>query len=401
MTTNDFYAILDLQPGATPADVRRAYRKAALRAHPDKGGTEKDFHSVALAFEALSSAAVRVVDHGLILAAERRAAAGKHEPSRRGKRSRNAGSEMRRSSQTPIAQALGHLQAVLQLMDAQQRRACILGMAAHVRAALLQFMKYSQRSYATRPTTDTTDELPRTRVRKLHVGSGDSTVRVAGLCTVKTSLRAKYKVQVYANALRLYTAEQTEVEPAIEHHIMLVRIKNAIVQECNVNPMFWQDPQRLIQICTSIVQLSGIPEEKLGLRVFAVIKAGRFLAHDCRITTHVAPLAEALETYCRILRARATSWDSFRAEWISLLCRKHLTREVAEAMVDRKRMATLDLRLKQAQRMVEGAIAQRTRKATATSRARVGMSKRGHAEKAEVQGSSAKRNCAAQRCGGG
>lgn len=226
--TNNFYAILGLVSGATPAAVRRAYRKAALLAHPDKGGIEKDFHSVALAFEALSSAPVRAVDHGLNSAGEPTVVAGKNGSSRRswtrpsssrGKHARNAGSGTRRSSHTPVAQAFGRLQAVLQLMNAPQRRACIPGMAAHVRSALLLFMKHPRKSNAIGPTTDATDELPRRRVRKLHVGFGSSTVRVAGLCTLKTAPRAKHKVQVYANALRLYTSEQTEVEPAIEYHI--------------------------------------------------------------------------------------------------------------------------------------------------------------------------------------
>lgn len=408
MTTSDFYTILNLHPGAALADVRTAYRKVALRVHPDKGGTAKDFHSVALAFEALSNAAARAVDHDLHSAVSPAAAAGKSGSSRRswtrpsntGKRAPNSSRGTFKCSRTLVDKALGQLRAVLQFMDAQQRRACILGMTAHVRSALLSFMKQFPKTNAGL-TTDTTHDLTTMRVRKPHVRSSFSGVRAAGLWTMKTVPRTKYKVQVYANALRLYTSEQTEVELAIEHHITLVRIKSAIVAECNANPVYWQDPQRLIQICTSIVQQCGIPEEKLGLRVFAVIKAGGLLAHNCRITTPVAPLAKALETYCRIRRARATSWDAFRAEWISLLCAKRFTREVAEAMVDRKRETTLDLRLKQAQCMVERAMAQHKRKATATSRSRVEKSKRRHIERAEEHGSGAKRSCVAQRCGGG
>lgn len=415
MTTNNFYAILDLEPGAIPADVRKAYRKAALRAHPDKGGTEEDFHSVARAFEALSCVAVRAAsphdenpqDDWLHAAAGPAAAAGTNGSRRRPcarsrsstvKQSHNAG---RKSSQSLLFQALGRLQAVLQCMNPRQRRACILGLAAHVRSALLFFMKRSPKFIATGPMTDTTDELPRVRVRKSHVRVGSSTARVAGLRTVKTALRTKYKVQVYANALRLYTSEQTSVETATEHHITLVRLKNAIIAECDASPTFWQNPQRLIRICASIVDESGIPEEKLGVRVFAVIKAGSHLAHDCRITTPVEPLAGALETYCRIRRARATSWDAFRAEWVHLLCSKRFTREAAEAMADGKRKTTLDFRLKQAQRVVERTIARQTRKATASSRAQVGTRKRSRTEKTEVHGSSAKSSCDAHRRGGG
>jgi len=408
MTTRDFYTILNLHPGASLADVRTAYRKAALRSHPDKGGTAKDFHSVTLAFEALSNAASQAVDPDLHSAASPAAAASKKGSSRRsrtrpsntGKRAPNSSRGTLKKSRPFIDKALGQLRALLQFMDAQQRRACILGMTAHVRLALLSFMKQFPKTNAV-PSTDSTHELTTMCARKPHVGSKFSAACTAGLWTMKTVPRTKYKVQVYANALRLYTFEQTEVELAIEHHIVLVRIKSAIIAECNANPLFWQDPQRLIQICTSIVQKCGIPEEKLGLRVFAVLKAGGLLAHDCRITTPVAPLAEAMETYCRIRRARATSWDAFRAEWISLLCAKSFTREAAEAMVDRKRETTLHFRLRQAQCLVERALAQHKRKATATSRSQVAKSKRPHIERAEEDGSGAKRTCVAQRCGGG
>ncbi len=32
----DFYAILEVEKSASPADVRKSYRKLALRWHPDK-----------------------------------------------------------------------------------------------------------------------------------------------------------------------------------------------------------------------------------------------------------------------------------------------------------------------------------------------------------------------------
>ena len=32
----DYYKVLGLEKGATPAEVKKAYRKAALRLHPDK-----------------------------------------------------------------------------------------------------------------------------------------------------------------------------------------------------------------------------------------------------------------------------------------------------------------------------------------------------------------------------
>lgn len=45
--------ILMLEPGATQKQVKSAYRREALRTHPDKGGEQKDFELVKQAYEYL------------------------------------------------------------------------------------------------------------------------------------------------------------------------------------------------------------------------------------------------------------------------------------------------------------------------------------------------------------
>jgi len=37
---NDWYAILEVEPSATSSDIRSAYRKQALRSHPDRAQTD-------------------------------------------------------------------------------------------------------------------------------------------------------------------------------------------------------------------------------------------------------------------------------------------------------------------------------------------------------------------------
>ena len=49
-----YYDILGIAPDATAKQVKDAYRRAARRAHPDVGGSEELFHSVAVAYETLS-----------------------------------------------------------------------------------------------------------------------------------------------------------------------------------------------------------------------------------------------------------------------------------------------------------------------------------------------------------
>ena len=45
--------LLNVDPDASPEDLKKAYKKAALRAHPDKGGTKEQFQAVADAYDVL------------------------------------------------------------------------------------------------------------------------------------------------------------------------------------------------------------------------------------------------------------------------------------------------------------------------------------------------------------
>ncbi|KAL4957727.1 hypothetical protein BDW69DRAFT_155909 [Aspergillus filifer] len=61
---HDFYALLDISPAASPTEIRRAYRRTALKYHPDKitNPTQSDidkFHLLQIANDVLSDPAVR------------------------------------------------------------------------------------------------------------------------------------------------------------------------------------------------------------------------------------------------------------------------------------------------------------------------------------------------------
>lgn len=49
----DPFKILDVSPDATQAEVKEAYRKAAHKVHPDRGGTNDDMMKVNAAYEAI------------------------------------------------------------------------------------------------------------------------------------------------------------------------------------------------------------------------------------------------------------------------------------------------------------------------------------------------------------
>lgn len=54
MTAN-YYKILGITPGATEEEVKKAYRKMAMKHHPDRGGDEAEFKRIKEAYEALTN----------------------------------------------------------------------------------------------------------------------------------------------------------------------------------------------------------------------------------------------------------------------------------------------------------------------------------------------------------
>ena len=52
--TNKYYKVLDVPKTATYDEIRKAYRKKAIKLHPDKGGSEEAFQELQQAYEVLS-----------------------------------------------------------------------------------------------------------------------------------------------------------------------------------------------------------------------------------------------------------------------------------------------------------------------------------------------------------
>lgn len=52
-STETPYSILGIQPGASFADIKRAYRKAVFQVHPDHGGKQEDFIRINAAYSIL------------------------------------------------------------------------------------------------------------------------------------------------------------------------------------------------------------------------------------------------------------------------------------------------------------------------------------------------------------
>jgi len=52
--TDRFYNILEVPKNASADEIKKAFRKKALKAHPDKGGDPEHFKEISMAYEALS-----------------------------------------------------------------------------------------------------------------------------------------------------------------------------------------------------------------------------------------------------------------------------------------------------------------------------------------------------------
>ena len=50
----DYYAILGVSREASQEEIKKAYRKLALKTHPDRGGDEEEFKAISEAYDVLS-----------------------------------------------------------------------------------------------------------------------------------------------------------------------------------------------------------------------------------------------------------------------------------------------------------------------------------------------------------
>lgn len=62
----DYYSTLGLKRGASPDEIKKAYRSMAMKHHPDRGGDEKKFKEISAAYDTLSDPQKKqMVDQGV------------------------------------------------------------------------------------------------------------------------------------------------------------------------------------------------------------------------------------------------------------------------------------------------------------------------------------------------
>lgn len=362
---SDLYSILNISSAADTTEICKAYRRAALLAHPDKGGTSASFHSVSYAFQVLSCPVARQhYDRSrgpepADSAVPRR----RPPPSQRGaKRRADAHFSARPSKyRRRVDEGLESVRAILHDMPAPQRRQALLSTTPSTRQALLEFMQQFSKT--------ATDAARSEQRQPTRAASYDTEGLLGHVHSSKTKGGSSHQARVYVNSLCLYTRRQARLENAIEHQIVLLEIRRSLLAAASADAQFWEDPSLMRRACDAALMACGVSETEIGLRACVMLRAVRWIGPRHRIVTTSSSLADALDTHVGLITARATSWEAFRTEWLRHLARSatygqtgdqkcprvrtRLSAEKAKDFVDAAREKALDGQLSKSIRRVE------------------------------------------------
>jgi len=226
----EFYAVLGVPTTADPGEIRTAYRQAALRSHPDKGGSASDFRLVVQAFAVLGNPQTRTLYDDDFRARGAPQAKGKKrktgepcetncadeklsgqrkcgpgpsaqarssEPEvpvgghRKGvKAPRKQSSEVRRRCHLELQAALEALRSAASAMKLEQRRSCLGCLSGQIKAALVRHMedKASQAKEVVTPASRRKRMIPLVNVAEER--SDDEALHAAGLPLEEDALLA-------------------------------------------------------------------------------------------------------------------------------------------------------------------------------------------------------------------
>jgi len=406
---NNFYAELHLQPTASASEIRSAYRRAALLAHPDKGGSAAAFHSVAFAFEVLSCPTSRKLydqAHALWLKKCRHTRRSKFpgmqnvkvpnltaahngiSSCRKQKRepaSTPSAPKRQRTTSEPVQEvpleaqsggvaadegglhegtetdhpapkghdtrpAMEHVRVALQDMTPRQRQAAIVDMPATVRKELLAYMSRYLSPHRANTAPDS-----KKNTQKCSVAWSRGT----GVRTLKHIHKTSYQPQLRIRHLRMQIHAQADFDKAISLQMVLVDIRHAIEA---AGDEIWDHPAHFCQVFDSVLESAGISQDRLGLSVMIFMRAEEWLGRLATIISPVMSLSDAVATHSRLLVARRASWEDLRAEWIHLMHQtqhaqaQEMTQAQAGAVADKARLAQLQHRMKQAIKSAERAL---------------------------------------------
>lgn len=399
----DLYNVLGVHPKSDATEIRSKYRQSALKMHPDKGGRPESFHLLTYAFEILSCQSSRLMyDRSMKLktschssapcmdssscrktmrksVSRRQVASVLRSSNKRLKRPAQSCSGMEPPSKyqhvprNPASQQecierlslpLSQLRVVLQEMKPELRQASIQTLSPKLRSALTVFMRTHKGSSAVHPKTNSkaieeSMDLEKRIPAKAHQ-FGFMITKALHICT--RNHQPTYKAHVHIKALRFYTHGHPNLEVALDRQMILVQLRQALSSAGLKKPHLWEDAHAAHQICIEILKANETSESEMGLSSYVYMRAGHVLVQNCTIISPVMPLKETLELHCRLLRARQTSWQALRAEWVELMQSakqppsKRKTLADAEAIADEARTDALKIQFARATKKLAKAV---------------------------------------------
>jgi len=379
----DLYNILGVHPLSDTAEIRSKYRQAALKAHPDKGGSSESFHLLTYAFEVLSCYSSRLMydrikelkvqNQSKIPCANamtteqskkilRRMAASVLHLAKRGvKRPTREWSAMdppakyQSTHRDPcslqerlarLSPTLSQLCAILQEMEPGLRYTSIEALSPRLRVSLAAFMK-------SRRASSNNNDVGQNRKKQTDKSTQQehqfAFMVSKALHACATTHRPTYKAHLHIKALRFYTLAHPNLEVALDRQMILMQLRQALVAATKTHSCLWEDAHATYQICMEVLNANRTSEIDMGLCSYVYLRAANLLVQTRTIISPVIPLRETLELHSRLLRARRTSWQALRAEWIDIMLStrqplaKRKTLVDAEVIADEARSEALKI----------------------------------------------------------
>jgi hypothetical protein len=249
-------------------------------------------------------------------------------------------------------------------MKPELRQTSIQSLSPRLRAALEFFMK-SCKASSLNHTKRNVDDMESIRT---PAGNPTKSGHQIGLLTTKKletpscHQKPTYKAQMHIKALRFYATGQANLEVALDRQMILMQLRQALLAASTGNPCLWEDAHATHQICIEVLHANNTSEIDMGLSSYVYLRAGHLLIQNCTIISPVMPLIETLDLHCRLLRARRTSWQALRAEWVELmqssmqpLARRRTLAE-AEAVADGARADALKIQFTRSERRLAKAM---------------------------------------------
>ena len=344
MPLESLYDVLQLDSAASAAEIRSAYRRAALLSHPDKGGTSEGFNKVSFAFDVLSNVATRAqYDQQRSKSQAARKSKDKARVSTVTKpRPRHVSAEGKCFT-IRVRKAFEQLRSALQSASSDQRRVAIGAMKQSMRVLFLQYMSHFRQQEPCSPCGVPTDSLETAelcRKQQPEAADGDLNGSHAGrkkttaprkaresrgiraLHLGKRTKKTWYMAKLTFWHLSIFTKAQVNVDAAIDQHILLVQIRDRAMSSIDSN--ISDSPAHVDTINAAIQQaiaevLTERQVKESGLKALASLWVGKH-----RIESPVLSIQEALTWRARLLRA-SQSWSQTRSVWLEAL--QHPTRK--------------------------------------------------------------------------